>query len=129
MLQQIMSTQPFLKWMGIEIVDAGPGWIRERLSVKPEFLQPHVVHGGVIYSLADTITAHAVLTRIWPKEWTTTVEQKINFLRPVTEGSLIGHGRVVHLGNRIAYAEAEVTNEAGTLIAKSAATLMRIPPR
>ena len=124
-----MATQPFLKWIGIEILDAGPGWVRERLMVKPEFLQPHVVHGGVIYALADTITAHSVLTMTYPKEWTTTVEQKINFLRPVTEGAIIGHGRLVHLGNRIAYCEAEITNEAGSLIAKSAATLMRVPPR
>jgi len=42
---------------------------------------------------------------------------------------IIVHGRLVHLGNRIAYSEAESTNEAGCLIARSAAPLMRVPPR
>ena len=128
LLHQIVATQPFLKWMGIEIVDAGQGWVHERLSVKPEFLQPSVVHGGVIYALADTMTAHSVLTMTYPKEWATTVEQKINFLRPMVDGVMIGHARVVHIGNRIAYSEAEVTNDKGKLIAKSTATIMRIPP-
>ena len=127
LLRQIMETQPFLKWIGIEIVDAGPGWVEERLAVRPEFLQPHVVHGGAIYALADTLAAHAVLTQIYPKEWTATVEQKINFLRPATEGVMIGKGHVVHLGRNIAYCEAEITNGSGKLIAKSVATLMRLP--
>lgn len=128
LLRQLILNQPFLELLGIEVVDAGPGWVREKLSVRPAFLQPEVVHGGAIYSLADTGTAHAVLTMIYPAEWATTVEQKINFLKPVTNGTITCHARVVHLGRRIAYAEAEVTNDAGELVAKSTATLMRLSP-
>jgi uncharacterized protein (TIGR00369 family) len=126
-IREIHEKQPFLHWMGIEIIDAGPGWVHERLAVRPEFLQPDVVHGGVIYSLADTVAAHSVLTMIYPEEWTTTVEQKINFLRPVAAGAIVATARVVQLGNRLAYSEAEISVEAGKLIAKSTATLMRLP--
>src|SRR5262249_4367376 len=126
-IREIYDTQPFLHWIGIEIIDAGPGWVHERLPIRPEFFQPDVVHGGVIYSLADTVAAHAVLTMIYPKEWATTVEQKINFLRPATSGAILATARVVQLGNRIGYCEAEVATEAGKLVAKSTATIMRIP--
>jgi acyl-CoA thioesterase len=128
LLREISSTQPFLKFMGIEIIEAGPGWVRERLAVRPQFLQPRVVHGGAIYALADTVAAHSVLTRIYPSEWVTTVEQKINYLRPAIEGELIGYAQVLHFGKRIVYSEAEVKDSAGKLIARSTATLMRLPP-
>jgi len=126
-IREIHDNQPFLQWIGIEILDAGAGWVHERLPIRPEFLQPDVVHGGVIYSLADTAAAHAVLTMIYPKEWATTIEQKINFLRPATSGAILATARVVQLGNRIAYCEAEVSAEGGKLIAKSTATIMRLP--
>ena len=125
-LRQLLSTQPFVQLLGIEVVETGKGWVQERMPIRPDFLQPSVVHGGVLYSFADTAAAHAVLTLIYPGEWTTTVEQKINYLRPVTQGTVICHARVVHLGNRLAYVEAEIVNDSSELVAKSVATLMRI---
>jgi acyl-CoA thioesterase len=126
-IREIADKQPFLQWMGFEILEAGAGWVKERLPVRPEFFQPDVVHGGVIYSLADTLAAHAVLSITYPEEWATTVEQKINFLRPLTDEVVLGTARVIQLGNRIAYCEAEISIETGKLIAKSTATIMRIP--
>jgi acyl-CoA thioesterase len=129
LLREITAHQPFCRWIGIEVLEAGPGWVKERVPIRPEFFQPAVVHGGIIYSLADTVTAHAVLTLVYPEEWTTTVEQKISYLKAVTEGAIVGHGRVIHKGNRIVFCEADVFNDAGELVAKSSATLLRIPPK
>jgi acyl-CoA thioesterase len=126
-LRKICLDQPALQWIGIDVIDAGPGWARERLPFRPHFLQPSVMHGGAIYFLADTLTAHALLTKIYPDEWCTTVEQKINFLRGVKEGDITGVGRVVHFGKRIVYCEAEVFNAREELVAKSTATMMRLP--
>ena len=126
LIKEIVSTQPFIKLLGIELLEAGPGWVRERLAVNEKLLQPGVVHGGAIYSLADTAAAHAVLTKVYPDEWVTTVEQKINFLRPVTSGILMCHSHVLHLGKRIGYCEAEITADSGKLVAKSTATIMRL---
>lgn len=128
LLRKLISNQPFLELLGVELVDAGPGWVRERLPIRPALLQPGVVHGGAISSLADTATAHAVLTLIYPAEWTTTVEQKINFLRPVSAGTIVCNAKVVQLGKRIAFCEADVMNDSGELVAKSSATLMRLSP-
>ena len=63
LLRELVSKQPYLQMLGLEVLDAGPGWTKERLPFKPEFLQPYVLHGGVIYSLADTLAAHVYLRR------------------------------------------------------------------
>ena len=39
------------------MLDAGPGWVRERLKIRPDFLQPTVVHGGIIYTLEGHLGA------------------------------------------------------------------------
>ena len=52
----------------------------------------------------------------------TTVELKINFLRPFREGLLIAEGSIVSKGRSIGYTEAEVRDEGGSLIAKASST-------
>lgn len=121
-----VEQNPYLRLMGIELLDAGEGWVKMKMAFRLELLQPHVVHGGAIYSLADTAAAHSLLTITFPEEMTTTVEQRINFLKALREGDLFCEARVVHLGKTLAYTEATLTTADGTLIAKSAATQMRL---
>ena len=99
-----------------------------KIPFRPEFLQPHTMHGGAIYSLADTAAAHSLMTITYPEEMTTTVEQRINFLKTVRGGDLFCEARVVHLGKTLAYTEVTLTAADGTLVAKSAATQMRLDP-
>lgn len=125
-LRPISSNNPFLKFMGIELLEADAGWVRMKLGFRRDFLQPFTVHGGAIYSLADTAAAHALMTLILPEQVPTTVEQRINFLKAVKEQDIFCEARIVHLGKTLAYAEATITTADGTLVAKSAATLMRL---
>jgi uncharacterized protein (TIGR00369 family) len=118
-LRQLSANNPFLKFMGMELLDAGEGWVKMKIAFRPEFLQPMTVHGGATYSLADSAAAHALMTMILP-------EQRINFLKAVRDQDLYCEARIVHLGKTLAYAEATITAEDGTLVAKSAATLMRL---
>src|SRR5215470_6455250 len=61
-LRQLSANNPFLKFMGMELLDADEGWVKMKIVFRPEFLQPFTIHGGVIYSLADAAAAHALLT-------------------------------------------------------------------
>lgn len=117
----------YLKLLGIELLEAAGGQVKMKMPFRPELLQPSVVHGGAIYSLADAAAAHALLSLVVDEEGLATVEQRINFLKPVREGALYCEARIVHLGRTLAYAEASVTLGDGTLVARSAATLMRLP--
>src|SRR5262245_48191483 len=125
-LHQLSANNPFLKFMGIELLDAGEGWVKMKILFCPELMQPITMHGGAIYSLADSAAAHALMTMILPDQRPTTVEQRINFLKAVKDQDLYCEARIVNLGKTLAYAEATITTEGGALVAKSTATLMRL---
>jgi uncharacterized protein (TIGR00369 family) len=125
-LRQLSVNNPFLKFMGIELSDAGEGWVKMKIPFRPEFMQPIAMHGGAIYSLADSAAAHALMTMILPDQSPITVEQRINFLKAVKDQDLYCEARILHLGKTLAYAEATITTEGGAVVAKSAATLMRL---
>jgi uncharacterized protein (TIGR00369 family) len=126
LLRQHSTNNPFLKFMGMELLDADEGWVKMKIAFRDEFLQPFTVHGGAIYSLADSAAAHALLTMILPDQRPTTVEQRINFLKAVKGEDIYCEARIVHLGKTLAYAEVTMTTESGALVAKSTATLMRL---
>ncbi len=126
LLKPLSERNPFLNFLGIELLDAGEGWVKMKLTYRPEFLQPFTVHGGAIYSLADAAAAHALMTRIMPEQYPTTVEQRINFLKAVKNQDVFCEASIVNLGRTLAYAEVAMTIADGTLVAKSAATLMRL---
>ena len=129
MLRPLSERNPFLNYMGIELLDAREGWVRMKIAYRPEFLQPITVHGGVYYCLADAAAAHALMTLIMPDQYPTTVEQRINFLKAVRDQDIYCEAQVVNLGRTLAYAEATLTAADGLLLAKSAATLMRLDPK
>ena len=116
----------FLKHMSIELLEIRAGWVRMRLNYKPELMQPHAMHGGAIYSLADSAAAHALMSQTLPDHFVTTVEQRINFFKAVQAQDLYAEGHIVHAGKTLAYSEVTITMEDGTLVAKSTATLMKL---
>ncbi|MDX2044798.1 MAG: PaaI family thioesterase [Acidobacteriota bacterium] len=126
LLKPLSERNPYLNFLGIELLDASEGWVKMKLSFRPEFLQPFTVHGGAIYSLADAAAAHALMTRIMPEQYPTTVEQRINFLKAVKDQDVYCEATILNLGRTLAYAEVTMTTADGTLVAKSAATLMRL---
>ncbi len=125
-VKTISDTIPYLSHLSIEMLDAGEGWVKMKMTFRSELLQPFIVHGGAIYSLADAAAAHALMTIVAPQEMLTTVEQRINFLRAVKQEDLFCEARIVHLGKTLAYAEVSITLADETLVAKSTATLMRL---
>jgi uncharacterized protein (TIGR00369 family) len=94
----------------------------------------NVVHGGAIASLADSAMGFAVFSTLAPGESSTTVELHVNFLKAVTadSGMLRSLGRVVHRGQQMAVAEAEVLDQQNQLIARASSTCLilqrRSPP-
>lgn len=88
------------------------------------------VHGGVISTLCDSAMACAIHSTLPAGTGYTTLELKVNFVRPATiaTGPLRCEGRVIHVGGRVATAEASVTDAAGKLYAHSTTTCMILRP-
>ena len=125
-IAEIVEQQPFARVVGYRLVDAADLAVTLAMPLGPQLLQPYVVHGGAIYSLADAASTFAVLTRLWPEYWAATVEQSVQFLRPVAaiDGELIAFAHVRRFGKTVSFVEATITHE-GREVATARSTQMR----
>ena len=112
----------FSDLIGLTFEARHDGRSRCALEVSDELLNPNgVVHGGVIYSMADTGMGGALHSLMGVGESCATIEIKIVYLKPATGGILTCETKVIHKGKRIAVMESEVEND-GRLIAKALGT-------
>jgi uncharacterized protein (TIGR00369 family) len=88
-----------------------------------------VVHGGLVCTLLDTVAGCAVHTTLPQGMAYTSIEIKVNYLRPVhaTSGPLTAIGRVVKPGRRVAFAEGEVLDAQGRTVATASSSLLVFP--
>lgn len=89
-----------------------------------------IVHGGLGCTLADSAMACAIHSTLPAGVGYTTLELKINFVRPLTiaTGRVFCEGKVIHAGNRVATAEARLTDEADKLYAHATTTCLVLKP-
>lgn len=96
--------------LGIEFIEMGDGCCRAKIEVRDELFHPGgVVHGGVAFSLADSTMATGLMAACGDGRQTSTIELKISFLAPVRAGTMFCESRVVKMGKRVAFMEADVT--------------------
>lgn len=81
-----------------------------------------LVHGGMIFTLLDAALGRAVKNQVEEGYTCPTIEMKINYFRPAAAGRLIAKGRIINKSKQLIYAEGEVLNEQGKLIARSTGT-------
>lgn len=88
-----------------------------------------VVHGGLVCTLLDSVTACAVHTTLPAGVGYTSLELKVSYLRAVRlgDGPLVATGRVTRPGSKAAFAEGEVVNAAGKVVATATTTCLVFP--
>ena len=108
-LESMFSKANFIRHLGAELVDVGPGWCETALPVRPEHLQQDdLVHAGVLATLADHTAGCASGTVSEPGHIVLTAEFKINFLRPAVGQRLRCRAEVLKPGRRLIVAESAV---------------------
>jgi acyl-CoA thioesterase len=113
---------PFAELIGLHFDYCRDGTSRCHLKVNGKLLNPHdVLHGGVIYSMADTGMGGALYTYLIEGETCATVEIKIAYFAAVTSGSLICDTKLIHKSKTIATLESEIDNN-NKLVAKALGT-------
>lgn len=83
-------------------------------------------HGGVLCTIMDTAMGLAALTTLEPDETATTVELKVNMLRPVWRSHLRAIAKVTNSGRTLQLLECDVLDERDKLIAKAMGTWMTL---
>jgi len=84
------------------------------------------LHGGVLCDIADAAMGTAYASTLEEGETYTTLELKINFLKPVWTGKLRAVGRIVKGGRTIGLVECDVTDEKQSLVARASSTCMTL---
>lgn len=101
----------------------------EVFSIKPEERHYNgigIVHGGLAATLLDSAMGCAVNTMMPAGKIFTTLEMKINYLRPMRRetGDVLCEASVIHVGGRTATAEGRIVDREGRLYAHGTATCM-----
>ncbi|HEV2140931.1 MAG TPA: PaaI family thioesterase [Candidatus Dormibacteraeota bacterium] len=117
-----------METLGARIAEAEPGRVVLELVAGPQHRHGGgVVQGGVITQIADAAMGMSLATLQPDGIWNTTVELKINFIRPAIDGRLRAVGRVIEMGETLLFSEADVVDEAGRLIARASSTCLPVP--
>ncbi len=120
-----ISRSPYFNLISMEIKELDWGRSRLEVPVQQKHLQPfRMVHGGVYSSLVDAAAFWAVYPQIDEDSGMTTVEMKLNYLAPVSDGRLIGRGRSIKAAKTLCLAEASIEDDRGKLLAHGTVTMM-----
>ena len=131
------TTRDFPTWhafnhlLGFELVRVHRDGLTLQCQVRPELLNSAgAVHGGVTASLADAAVGSALQHHFGGTRRFTTVELKINYFRPVTEGRLRARSRLVRIGSRICVGQVDLSDGHRRSVGLAIVTymLLDVPP-
>ena len=122
---------PYADLIGLEIEEQEDGRSTCLLAVTESLYNPHrVVHGAVLYALADTGMGAALYPSLAPDESCATIEIKINYYRPVTSGAIRCRTEMVHRGKRVANLESSLyADECLVAKANGSYSIFKIPDK
>ena len=113
--------------LGFRLAHVAPDACSIEMDAGPQHANPMgTLHGGVLCDLADAAMGMALASGLTDGETFTTLELKINFLKPVWSSRLTAAAVVVKRGKTVSMAQCDVTDAQGQLIARSSCTMMTL---
>jgi uncharacterized protein (TIGR00369 family) len=114
-LRQVMEDLiPFNRYLGVKLADARKGFARLEIPFREELIGDPMrpaLHGGVLSALADAAGGGAVWTGIEDdRARVSTIDLRIDYLRPARLVTLVAEATVVRLGNRVGVADVRMFN-------------------
>jgi len=130
-IRQVMSGErpapPIATLIGFSVRDVDVGRAVVDFEAQPRHANPMgTLHGGVLADIADAAMGIAYASTLDEGETFTTVELKINFLKPVWTGKLVATGHVVKGGRTVGLVECDVVDAAEQLVARASSTCMTL---
>jgi uncharacterized protein (TIGR00369 family) len=120
---------PIGETLGFRAVEVEPGRIVFAGKPDPRSLNLiGTIHGGWTAAILDTAMALAALTTLDARHDFTTLDLKLNFLRPIAAGAEVrAEGQVVHAGRRIALCDGRIVDAGGKLLAHGTSSCLIVP--
>ena len=118
---------PVGELIGMRVVEIEPNRaVFEMQAERRHFNPMGTLHGGILCDIADGALAMAWASELLEGETFTTLELKINFLKPVWTGRLIATGRVVKGGQTVGLVECDIHDDRDHLVARASSTCMTL---
>ncbi|MEC9342995.1 MAG: PaaI family thioesterase [Pseudomonadota bacterium] len=107
--RQGFASQSFMQTLGVEVADAGKGWVTTVFRKAQGLTQQHgFLHAGVSTAIADSSCGYSALSMAPEGADVLTIEFKSNFLRPASGDVFEARAKVVKPGSKIMVCECEV---------------------
>ncbi len=118
---------PVARLVGFRIVEVTPGRAVFEMEAGPQHANPMgTLHGGILCDIADAAMGIAYASTLNDGESFTTLELKINFLKPVWTARLRAEGHIVKRGRTVGLVECDVVDEGGSLVARASSTCLTL---
>ncbi|HTS54436.1 MAG TPA: PaaI family thioesterase [Burkholderiales bacterium] len=120
---------PFVEHLGLQLLEKDDGRVVIRLDPRPEHMNSwNGIHGGVLMTLLDAALSSAARSLDPACIGATTVEMKANFLSAAS-GPVLAEGHARRAGRSLIFAEGEVRDPAGPVLAKASGTFKLVYPK
>ena len=130
MLSGALPAPPMCRTLAFSMTEVEDGRVVFAGMPSADHLNPlGTVHGGWTATVMDSALGCAVFSVIKPGEAYTTIEFKLNLVRPVLPGmgEVFCEGKIVHRGRTIATSEAWLRDGKGKLLAHGTETCAIFP--
>ena len=127
MLQGKVPPPPIAELIGFRLVAVERGEAVIEMQASERHANPMgTLHGGVLCDIADAAMGMACASTLGEGETFTTLEMKINFVKPIWNAKLRAVGKIVKEGRTISLAECSITDESQQLVALATSTCMTL---
>jgi len=118
---------PVARLVGFTLVSVASGAAVFEMEAGPQHANPMgTLHGGILCDLADAAMGIAYASTLVEGETFTTLELKINFLKPVWNARLRAEARIVKRGKTVGMVECDVVDEGRSLVARASSTCLTL---
>ena len=119
---------PVARLIGFTIIAAEPGRVTCRMQTRVDLHANPMgtIHGGIFCDIADAAMGLAHASLLADGESFTTLELKMNFLRPVWDATLTAVGEVVKAGATVSLVECTITDERDRMVARASSTCLTL---
>jgi acyl-CoA thioesterase len=125
-LNKLPDKLPFWKLLGLELIDVERGWAKMLLPFSEKLTNAlGISHGGALFSLADSAGSIAAVSIATKGEFVTTIEMKINYIKPFIRGDAAAEAKIVHCVKSLAFVDVNIKDDEGNIIAKCAGNFLR----
>ncbi|MEH6996402.1 PaaI family thioesterase [Neobacillus drentensis] len=129
-MQKIINREvpppPIAKLIGAELlqIEEGKAVFELECNTEKHANPMGTIHGGILCDLADMAMGVAFSSLLEMNESFTTVELKINYLKPIWNEKITAKGEVIKKGKTIGLIKCDVFDEGGSLVAHALSTCM-----